>query len=387
MSNVWLDLLTSDPHFFDQEQKENPPPVTPFTIRSWGDVRSVALPPRETFLADSFALGTLHSIMGQGGVGKSRVSINLARNNVLGQPFCGLSTGQRPYNWLFIGNENSLHRLKRDVVAMSQGLEDEQIKLLDQHIHLHSLETLDDSFICLSDDKVKERWYETVKAVNPDIIVPDPWGEVQFGDPNNDLDTRQSVRELLRICMQVNPKMAQLVLHHGRTGRANIAQAAGWDKGNFGKGSKALYSGCRAVVNIAPADPDDHTRLVMVCAKSNDCPPFETRGIKLDESTLTYDVDPDFDFDVWQADVEGKRQPGNAKGSIQAVVNFVSRGAKDNKQVVACFAEELGAAERTANKWLKKAIDNGYIKKSRSGKYSLGPNATLSRTEVSLVRQ
>ena len=376
MNNTWLELLTSDPEFLSQESGANPPPPPPFTIRSWGDVRGAALPPRETFLDDAFALSTVQAIMGQGGVGKSRVSINIARNNVLGIPFCGLSTGQRPYRWLFIGNENSLHRLKRDVTAMSEGLSTEQIELLDQHVHLHSLETLDDSFICLSDDTVKERWYETVKAVKPDIIVPDPWGEIQFGDPNNDLDTRQSVRELLRICMRVNPKMAQLILHHGRTGRANIAQAAGWDKGNFGKGSKALYSGCRAVVNLAPADPDDHSRLVMVCAKSNDCPPFDTRGIKLDDNTLTYDVDPDFDFDAWQADVDGKRQPGNAKGSIQDVVDAVAAGADTRKKVGEYFEEHFETAPRTARKWVQKALEIGYVRISGKNELKLTPKAS-----------
>ncbi len=376
MSTPWLELLQSDPEFLAQEQERNPPPAAPFTIRSWGNVRTVPLPPRETFLGDAFALSTIQTIMGQGGVGKSRVSINIARNNVLGLDFCGLSTGTRPYRWLFIGNENSLHRLKRDVTAMSEGLTTEQIELLDRFIHLHSLETLDDSFICLSEDSIKARWYETVKAVNPDIIVPDPWGEVQFGDPNNDLDSRQSVRELLRICIRVNPKMAQLILHHGRTGRANIAQAAGWDKGNFGKGSRALYSGCRAVVNLAPANPDDHSRLVMVCAKSNDCPPFETRGIKLDETTLTYDTDPDFDFDAWQADVEGKRQPGNAKLSIQDVVDALAEGETDHKGLLERLKNEHDAAHRTANKWVKKALETGYLRKRKNGTYILTQKGT-----------
>jgi len=318
-----------------------------------------------------FALATLTSVMGQGGLGKSRLSLNLARNNVLGINFCGLTTGDKPLKWLFIGNENSVLRWQRDIRAMSAGLTPEQIHLLNTHIFLHCLETPDDSFICLQDDKIREKWKATITAIVPDVLVCDPWGEIQFGDPNNDLDTRQSLRELVKLCVHVNPDMAQVVLHHARTGKANIIQAAGYDKGNFGKGSKALYSGARAVINLAPADPNDYSKLVMVCAKSNDAPPFDTKGINLIEETMTYEEDPSFDLDAWMADVEGKRQPSNSKGSIQDVIDGIAAGKSDYKSLVQHLADSKDMASRTCDNWIAKAVKNGFVRKRKNGVYVL----------------
>lgn len=364
-------LEIEDPTFTKTENEANPPPAPPFTIRSWTEIQNMALPPRDTFLDEVFALAQTQAMQGQCGVGKSRVATNLARNNVLQIPFGGLSTGTRPYRWLFIGNENGLHRLKRDITAMSIGLNADQVKLLGDHIFMQSLETLDDSFICLSDDKVKQKWASTVAAIKPDIVVTDPWGEIQHGDPNNDLDTRQSLRDMLLICRRVNPNVGMLVLHHARTGRANISQAAGWDKGNFGKGSKALYSGARAVINLAPADPEDHSRIVMVCAKANDSAPFETRGLVLNSETMTYDVDPSFDLDAWTADVEGKRRPGNAKLTIQDIIDACQTHiAKD--VLVDRIMEEKEVSKALVYRWILKAKEAGAIREGKKGLISTG---------------
>jgi len=372
MSEDFIDILLNmyEPAFVDAEKTANPPPAPPYTIRSWGEIRTIQLPPRDTFFDQVFATACVQSIVGQGGVGKSRISLNLARNNVLEIPFCGLDTGKRK-KWLFVGNENSVLRWQRDIIAMSQGLSPDQIALLNAHIFLHCLETPEDAHICLADESIKQKWQTTIAAINPDVLVGDPWGEIQFGDPNNDLDSRQSIRELIRICHHTNHKMAVVILHHARTGRSNIVQAAGWDKGNFGKGSKALYSGSRAQINIAPADPDDHSRLVMVCAKSNDAPPFKTRGVILDEETMTYDEDPSFDFDAWVNDVEGKRQPKSSKGSIMDVVDVISAGATDSLEIKKRLAEDHEMTVRTAERWIKKAFESGAIRKRKDGTYVL----------------
>jgi len=376
MTEELIDLLLGieDAKFAENEKTNNPPPAPPYTVRSWGDIRTIVLPPRDCFLGEVFATACIQSIVGQGGVGKSRISLNLARNNVLEIPFCGLDTGNRK-KWLFVGNENSVLRWQRDIIAMSQGLTQEQIALLNSHIFLHCLEKPDDAFICLDSETVKQKWAQTIAAINPDILVCDPWGEIQFGDPNNDLDNRSSLRELIRISNKTNQKTGIIILHHARTGRANIIQAAGWDKGNFGKGSKALYSGSRAQINIAPADPDDHSRLVMVCAKSNDAIPFETRGLILDDETMTYDVDPCFDLEAWQNDVEGKRQPGNSKGSIQDVVDGVADGKTTYKELIKHLADKNDMASRTADKWIGKAIKGGYLRKRKNGDYVLSGKA------------
>ena len=62
--------------------------VRAYSTRAWGEIARLALPPPTWFLGQCFALGfgrvRLHAIFGQGGLGKSRISMNIARNQVLG---------------------------------------------------------------------------------------------------------------------------------------------------------------------------------------------------------------------------------------------------------------------------------------------------------------
>ena len=76
-----------------------------YSTRAWGEIARLALPPPIWFLGECFALGhgrvRLHAIFGQGGLGKSRISMNIARNQVLGLPFGGMPTGTKPRRHLW----------------------------------------------------------------------------------------------------------------------------------------------------------------------------------------------------------------------------------------------------------------------------------------------
>lgn len=373
MSRELLDLALAieSPRFTEAERLANPPPAKPYTIKSWRQIMSMRLPPKITYFAGIFALEQNNVVQGPGAVGKSRVTINVARNQVLGLPFCGLETHHRPLKWLFLGNENSIHRLQYDLGKMSKGLNAAQLESLDKHIFLQALETVDDSFICLSDEITQQRYQSTLASVIPDIVVVDPWGEIQYGDPNNDLDTRASLRDLVRVCRHVNQRMAIQIIHHSRTGRANIRQAEGWDRSNYGKGSKALYSSARAIINLAPADAEDTSRIVIACGKANDCRPFETRGIVLDEETMTYDLDPDFDLEAWRNDVDGKMAPKSQKVTVRDVVDCcqspVSKAA-----LVESLTKTTGCSSPRAYEWVKTALKAGVIEERGKGLVTTG---------------
>ena len=148
--------------------------VRAYSTRAWGEIARLALPLPIWFLGQCFALGfgrvRLHAIFGQGGLGKSRISMNIARNQVLGLPFGGMSTGTKPLRHLFMGTENGLHRLQHDIRKMSSGLRQEQIALLDEYIFLATLEAADDPYVTLSDAANVERWRVTIEWVVPDLV-------------------------------------------------------------------------------------------------------------------------------------------------------------------------------------------------------------------------
>lgn len=363
LQHLWNSI--EDPDFTAAENQLNPAPK-PFTVLSGADLRNVAVPPRIDVLGESIiALGQMTTIIGQGGSGKSRAAMQIGISQILGQTFAGLKTHTQPLKHLFIGTENSIHRQKSDYLKMTAALPPEKQALVDAHIFFHIVREVDDAFINIGSDDIRKKWLDTIEAVAPDCIWVDPFGEVNAGDINKDADVRHTLRELTKVCRRFNQQTAIIIIHHARTGRQNIAQAVGWDKGNFALGSKALYSGARSQINIAPADRDDHSRIIVSCGKSNDAKPFDPVGLKLDESTMLYDIDPTFDLNAWKDDVEGKRS--NAVFTIVQVAEAIAGGASKIGQI----HDELGGPDagsrRSLDRILAKGKAEGYFRTGQGG--------------------
>ncbi len=294
-----------------------PPPPAPYSTRGWCELARMNLPPQVFFWGQAFALGSLGVIFGQGGLGKSRMALNLARNQVLGLPFADLSTGTVPLRHLQMGSENSIHRLQHDVRRMSGGLSQDQLELLGTSIRLATLENPEDPFITVASAENVARWRLTLEQHRPNVLWVDPWGDVLDGEANNDEDTRGTLRVLNRLLREVDPNAALIVLAHSRTGAKNIAQAVGFDSANFGKGSKALYSTARCVWNLAPADESESPGVVAFHAKNNNGPREKGFALILDPESMTYEKDPDFDFDEW-LELVNQRANGKGKGKRTA---------------------------------------------------------------------
>jgi hypothetical protein len=290
------------------EEKEERPRT--YTTRTWGEIARICIPHPTWFLGQCFALGhgrvRLHVIFGQGGLGKSRIAMNIARNQVLGLPFGGLDTGNEPLRHLMMGTENGIQRLQKDIRRMSAGLSAEQLETLEGHIALATLEAADDAYVTLSDPLNIARWRATIEERRPQVLWIDPWGDVQVGDANAESDARYTLSELSRILGEVECNAAMVVLAHARTGVRNIMEAVGYDGANFGKGSKALYSCARAVLNLAPGNEEESPPILIACPKNNDGPRPISFALKLDPETMTYREEPDFDVESWIEEIRDR---------------------------------------------------------------------------------
>lgn len=274
-----------------------------FTVRSWGEVLDATPPARRYILGDLLACGQLQVLFGQGGLGKSRLATNLARNQVLGLDFLGCKTGDAPLRHLFVGSENDLHRWQIDARSMTRGLSASDRALLAQHIRVTTLENAEDVFINLGDERNVERWRATLRTWRPDVLWCDPWGDIIEGD-GFDRDVRSTLATLRKLAREATPDCGIVVLAHARTGAQNVAQAVGFDAANFGKDSKALFSCARAVVNVAPYDGGDNPDLCWIPAKNNNGRRPEALRIRLDPSTLTYRTVEALDVEGWQRSVK-----------------------------------------------------------------------------------
>ena len=348
---------------------------TGFTVRSWGEVLDAVLPPRKFIMGDLFACGQVQTIFGQGGLGKSRLALNIARNQILGIPFLGMEMSDRPMRHLFIGSENDIHRLQIDVRSMTKGLTAQQRELLTTHLLLTTLETPGDTFISLGDHENQSKWRATLAPAKPEVLWVDPWGDILSGE-GFDPDVRETVSTLRKLTGEVNPECGIVILAHARTGAGNIAQATGFDAANFGLGSKALYSASRAVVNLAPYDPSQDPELAWVPAKNKNARKPEPLRIRLDPDTMTYSAVEPLDIEAWQAAVKAyqkggagtKKAPFNADVVLE-MANTVMTVTELKEAVV-----KLNVARRP--------VDGGILTLLRLGKLKEIPGGKKNKTMI-----
>ncbi len=324
------------------------------SICKTSEIRAYKIPPGYNLLGPGYVRkGDPSTIVGQGGVGKSRLALDLAISQITGKNWCGIATGGDPQNWLFIGNENSRIRQKTDLDKAFENLSETEQALVEDHLFIHCQKTPEDSFLGLSEMDVRDRIGNTLKEVNPGAIIFDPLANFVSGDESKTQDMRDTLGLMLRMVRASSPDSAIVLLHHARTGAGNIRQAIGFDSGNFGRGSKVLFSTVRCQMNFVPGDSEDHTRLVLACGKTNDCAPFESRGLIFDPKTFRYDVDPDFDLENWKNDVEGKR--GGKVCSIADVVDAVRAGKHRRKEIFEHVHELTGASLSTVKRRIEDA--------------------------------
>jgi hypothetical protein len=333
----------------------------PFFTLSARELLTQPCPPRVDLLGDAilFEAG-LAALIAPPGTGKSRAIVQMAAASIIGQPFGPLAGHGRRVPWLFLsGNENSRHRYRRDLEGLLQHFTPDQREVLLDLLHFHVVEQIEETMTASTLGRITE----TVRQVGAGSVVVDPLGDVLSGDANADLDVRASLRALAQSVWRANPVACLALIHHARTGRLNIAQAVGYDRANYGKGSKALYAACRAVINMAPGDPDDTAKVVFSCGKCNDARSFDTFGLRLDNGL--YVPDADFDVDAWTADLEGRR--AGATFSIQDIVDHLaslpSGGCSQKDLAVA-----LGVTKGAVSKKVTQGIKGGFLRVRRAGR-------------------
>ena len=334
-----------------------------------------------------YALGAVGALFGQGGLGKSRMALNIVRNQVLGLPFAGMLTASGPLKHLMMGSENSIHRLIDDIRHMTRDLSPEQVERLGGNVRLATLEQPDDTSISLASPDNLDRWRMTLRDWPPDMLWVDPWGDVLHGDANSDDDARATIAALRRVLRMANPGAGLVILAHARTGARNIAQAVGYDAANFGKGSKALHAAARCVWNLAPGDESDNPPVVCVHAKSNDCPKQRTVALRLDPDTRLYSPIEGFDLETWLADV-GQRANGRCaskrKPGITLDAAFAALGDNsDTKTAVERLLRDKGATRDDAKDQVAKLLDSGRWTEWRDARKNaptyIGPPAAIER--------
>jgi hypothetical protein len=332
-----------------REQSENK--RLPLTIRSIGEILDMSFDDNELILPNGYlAIGERTAVCGMGGVGKSRLMMQLALCCRAERDFLGWETRRPELRWLFLQTENSCRRLKYDLSRMLTAFTPEQQQAIEAGLFFHTIEADDDGFLML-DAENAERIANTIATAKADIVVYDPLRDFGTDDLNSDRYMTKTLREISRITKRGNPRRIPLIIHHAGTGKAGILKATGFDRSSFGRNSKVLFSWTRAQINVSPGLPDDNSMIVISSAKCSNAREFEPFAAELDDETMLYRLKEDFDLDAWQHSLESPRR-GITKMSIEMILDLLPVTGSIPKADVIERLRDKGIGERRSRPFI-----------------------------------
>ena len=341
----------------------------PFAVWSPGQFARYVADPNANLLGEGFLQkGELMSFVGAGGLGKTRLITYLAIQHIKQRPWCGLETKGGPIKWLLLSTESGLRRWKEDLQVMLQSATTDEANLIEKNFRALAITAEDDCDLNLGVETNLRRLKLTLAEENPGVVVFDPFADMIDGDENVAQDVGRSLRTLRKILHTHAPRAAYILVHHARTGAANVAQAGdNFNSGNFARGSKALYSKVRCEIQLAPADRDNPNVLLLCCGKSNDCKKFETRGIIFDPEKFSYAVNDDFDLQNWRADVSGKRTEciipiAEVAATVRELVTANSGCEVSTAAITTALNERNSCSAKTVIRRLHAAVKIGVLR-------------------------
>ena len=308
-----------------ETEPEKPQAPTPLTVRRPSEIMAMEFPESDILLENGYlAKGDSLAICGAGGIGKSRLELQLVFSLVTGRDFLGWETRGIGTRWLILQTENSNRRLNRDLAAMLADFSEEEIAAIDDGVFIHTLETPEDSFVSLTLPENEARIAARIQEINPTGVIYDVLRDFGIGDLNKDEGMTATLSAIGRITRQGDVQRIPVISHHALTGKSGAAKATGFDRGSFGRNSKVLLGWARAQINLAPYEADNNDVLVVASGKANNAEEFSPFGIRLTPETMMYERDNSVDLDSWRERIGA--DSGGSIATISDVVKIVEAG-------------------------------------------------------------
>lgn len=355
-----------------QDGQIEPPSLT---VRRPGEILGMKFNDDDLYLKNGiFAKGQPLTLLGPGGIGKSRLLLQLVVCLASGRQFLGWDTTTRPLKCLVLQGENSNRRLYADLAGIRKWVGEDSWTKVEANLVLHTLENDIDGLLSLTDHPSKERLAHAVKAAGADVVVFDPLYAFALGNLNTDAAMRKTCEAISELAKLGNPDVAIIIVHHALTGKAGAQKATGFDRASFGRGSKALQFWTRGQINVAPANENDNTRLVVACGKNSNGPDFQPFGIALNPGTMTYEIDPEFELEKWKMEIGGGSS-SDGKATPEGIAALVKDLPLGRKDLTALIMEEFMCGKSTAYNLIKNA-DGKSIRRNNTRKFEAVPTET-----------
>jgi len=342
----------------------------PLSLRSPLEILKMEFDPADLLLANGYLVkGSALTILGQGGLGKSRFALQLAVCSILGRDFLGWQTSRSQVKWLFLQTENGCRRLKSDLGKMMSGLSKAELEKLDANLRLHTIEHDEDTFVSLGSETGKSRIHQAIKTFPSDVVVFDVLRDFSIGDLNSDADMASTCAAIGGVVRQGNPHRIPLIVHHATTGRAGIAKASGFDRSSFGRNSKVLLGWTRAQINLAPHGPDSNDVVIVTSGKANDFEEFKPFAVRLNHDSWQYEPAPDIDIEEWKESISGKTAGKKSTATFAHVVERTRKAAFDGiskPELVKAIMSETGCGKSKAYDLVHEADEKKAIHRRKS---------------------
>jgi len=223
------------------------------------------------------------------------------------------------------------------------------------------------NFFYLSDEENRRILRQMITPAQPGVLIFDPLVRFAAGNlaTSGGMDATFEAFAELANCGREGCSL--VVLHHALTGLEGMKRAYGFNRGSFGRDSKALVGWFRGQINLVPTSEEDNTKLAVISAKGNNGEEFKPFGIKLNRDMMIYEVDATFDYAVSKAMIEGESVT-KQKLDPENVALLVTDIPLTKKDLVERIMEESGCQKSKAYKAIL-AAEGVTIKRNGYGLY------------------
>jgi hypothetical protein len=174
-------------------------------------------------------------------------------------------------------------------------------------------------------------------------------------------------------------------VHHALTGKLGVQRVIGHDRTSFTRNSKTLRDWSRALLNLAPKNPNNCDQLIIASGKNNDFNEVEPFVIKLNKETMTYEVEDGIDLEKWHKEIssEGGGRYSKGKGqTAEDLLRLVEVNEEVTKEQLEARAKARGITQRNFTAFLKELQQRGDLTITQEKRPSRRPQIMVLRAPV-----
>jgi hypothetical protein len=275
---------------------------------------------------------------------------------------------QHSFPWIILQTENNRRRLQDTLKAYRRWLKKDEWEIVRCNLHLPQLvEGFKTSFHLDNEDN-KGILRRLITPIQPGVIAFDPLNKFPAGNIGHREGMSATFTAFAELANCGRDGCSLIISHHALTGMAGIKNAYGFNRGAFGRDSKALIGDARSQINLVPAKEEDNSSLAVICAKNNNGPEFQPFGIKLDPASMLFEVDLTFDYQSFIASVEGAPAQQSRKPTPGNILTIVKRLTFTKSELVKEIMQECGCQKSAAYEGILKA-EGLTIQRDEHGNY------------------